>query len=223
VALETKTVVAQIDSVLNRAGIAPGTSATRASFRELGDAQLTRLSTSWLSAIERLSPPGSAYPEQARDEVANRGVASATTLTILAGMLQALRDDYEAGFVVSLAELVHADVFGDFLEMAAELLEKNYKDGAAVITGSVLEEHLRKLAARQGVATTTSGGGVKKASSLNDELVKTGAYNKIEQKSVTAWLGLRNNAAHGSYGEYSKEQVALMMEGVRTFLIAHPA
>ena len=31
------------------------------------------------------------------------------------------------------------------------------------------------------------------------------------RENVTAWLGLRNKAAHGQYGEYQKEQVALMI------------
>ena len=39
-------------------------------------------------------------------------------------------------------------LFADFLEMASELQRKGFKDAAAVIAGSTLEEHLRKLATK---------------------------------------------------------------------------
>jgi uncharacterized protein (DUF2164 family) len=59
-------------------------------------------------------------------------------------MLQAHRQDYEAGYLQSVVELVHADIFADFLEMADYLLQQGYKDPAAVITGSVFGAHLRE-------------------------------------------------------------------------------
>jgi hypothetical protein len=63
----------------------------------------------------------------------------------LQGVLRALRADYEAGRLQSFQELVHADLFSDFLEMAEYFLQEGYKDPAAVIAGGVLEQHLRKL------------------------------------------------------------------------------
>lgn len=59
----------------------------------------------------------------------------------------------------------------------------------------------------------------KKANLLNDDLVKEGIYNKLDQKSVMAWLDLRNNAAHGKYDEYTKEQVQNMLRGVMDFTV----
>ena len=47
---------------------------------------------------------------------------------------------------------------------------------------------------------------------------KTGKYTVSEQKQVTAWLDLRNKAAHGKYSEYVKQQVGLMLDGVRDFI-----
>ena len=40
---------------------------------------------------------------------------------------------------------------------------------------------------------------------------------------VTAWLDLRNKAAHGHYLEYTKEQVELMLQSVRDFTARCPA
>jgi hypothetical protein len=138
-------------------------------------------------------------------------------LAPLAGILKALRADYDAGNLQSIVELVHADIFADFLEMADYLLQQGYKDAAAVIVGSVLEEHLRKLAQKSGIAVVQSSGAPKKADMINAELAAAVVYSKHDQKSLTAWLDLRNKAAHGKYTEYTTEQVALTLQGVRDF------
>ena len=40
---------------------------------------------------------------------------------------------------------------------------------------------------------------------------------------VTAWLALRNDAAHGNYDEYDHKQVAALIQGVRDFMVRHSA
>ena len=106
--------------------------------------------------------------------------------------------------------------------MADELHAKKYKDAAAVIAGSVLEEHLRKLATANGVAIAT-GGNPKRADTINADLAKVPADNKLVQKQVTAWLGIRNAAAHGEYDKYDHGQVAGLITAVRDFMVRHPA
>ena len=63
----------------------------------------------------------------------------------MGGALTALRPAIGSGYLLSVQELIHADVFADFPEMAQYLLGEGYKDSAAVLIGGVLEEHLRKL------------------------------------------------------------------------------
>jgi hypothetical protein len=139
------------------------------------------------------------------------------------GMLQALRSDYESGYQESVVELIHADIFADFLEMSDYLLRQGYKDPAAVVTGSVLEAHLRKLCDKHLIPVLKPDSTHKKAESLNTELSAAGVYNMLDQKSITAWLDLRNKAAHGKYTDYTKDQVALMLENVRSFVSRVPA
>ncbi len=127
------------------------------------------------------------------------------------------------GYLAKVTELVHADLFSDFLDMADYLLESGYKDPAAVIVRSVLEEHMRKLATKNSLSILKPDGSAKKADSLNAELVGIGAYSKLDQKRITAWLDLRNKAAHGHYSEYVREQVTLMLDGVRDFLLRFSA
>lgn len=137
-------------------------------------------------------------------------------------ILQSLRYEVENGWATTFRSLVTAEVFSDFLEMSKYLLDEKYKDPAAVMIGSVLEEHLRQLCSVHCVdAFTIKGTDIvpKRADLLNADLTKAGAYGVLEQKSVTAWLDLRNRAAHGKYSEYTIEQVQLMYQGVLDFIM----
>ena len=71
--------------------------------------------------------------------------------------------------------------------------------------------------------TSAKGVRPKKADLLNSDLAKSNVYSKLDLKNVTAWLDLRNNAAHGKYDEYTREQVAVMISGIRDFLTRNPA
>ncbi len=143
-------------------------------------------------------------------------------LSVGMGIITAAREEIEGGWLRSTRGLISAEIFGDFLEMAHHLLEEGYKDAAAVVAGSALEEHLRHLADASGVPSTVDRGGreaPKKADQLNSDLAAAKVYSKLEQKNVTAWLGIRNSAAHGEYGEYEQSHVSLMVEGIRQFII----
>lgn len=137
-------------------------------------------------------------------------------------ILESIKFEIQNGWLTDLKKLISAEVFSDFLEMSNYLLEENYKDPAAVMIGSVLEEHLRQLCKQSGIETeiikpnkTIS----KKADQMNIELCKAGVYGMLEQKSITFWLDLRNKAAHGKYSEYNIEQVRLMSQGVLDFIV----
>jgi len=136
-------------------------------------------------------------------------------------ILRAIKKELENDWFLSIQQLVSASIFSDFLEMSMYLLDQGYKDAAAVMIGSVLEEHLRLLCRNYSIDVTILKHGVpvpKSADAINAELVKAGAYGVLEQKNVTAWLDLRNKAAHGRYSEYTRELVELMYHGVLIFL-----
>jgi hypothetical protein len=143
------------------------------------------------------------------------------------GLAKTIKYEVENGEFETFEELLNANLFSDFLEMAEHLLEENYKDPSAVLIGSVLEEHLRKLCSKNSLplefANAKGDLKPKKADTLNSDLMTAGIFTKLDQKSVTAWLDLRNKAAHGHYSEYTKEQVALFLQSVRDFLTRFPA
>jgi hypothetical protein len=138
------------------------------------------------------------------------------------GILRAIKDEINGGWFFTTKGLVSAELFSDFLDMAEYLLSEGYKDAAAVIIGSVLEEQLRQLCQKNSLPIEVDKNGkmIKlKADALNSSLCSTNVYNKLDQKSVTAWLDLRNKAAHGLYNEYTLDQVRQLIEGVINFIV----
>lgn len=185
---------------------------------DLSDVDLTELHTTVVAAADSLSPPGSAHQRNVEAALRNRNRSQ--QVAELVGVLRALRAAYVGGYLATFTQLVRAEVFDDLLSMAEYLLDQGYKDPAAVVAGGVLEEHLRKLCERHGIALVDEKGNPKAASKLNGELAGLAgkeAYGKLDVKSVTAWIDLRNSAAHGHYHEYNAEQVKLMIRGVRDF------
>lgn len=138
-------------------------------------------------------------------------------LSQMLGVARSVMHDLEAGLLEDFKTLVQADIFSDFLEMGEYLLEGGYKDAAAVIIGSVLEDGLRKIAERNGVPTVNDSGKSLTIDPLNSELAKRDIYSKLHQKQITSWAHIRNKAAHGEFGEYTKEQVQMMLLFVQNF------
>ena len=144
-------------------------------------------------------------------------------LLFIIGTVIALRSDLNNGYLKSISEIVQSEVFSDYLEMAEHLLQEGYKDPSAVLIGSTLEVHLRELCIANDVSIETLNCKekliAKKADVMNADLAKLNAYSGAYQKLITAWLGYRNSAAHGKYSDYSAEEIKLMLQGVRQFIL----
>jgi hypothetical protein len=138
------------------------------------------------------------------------------------GVLRAAKDDIESGWLGHRDLLVTADAFGSLLEQADYLLGQGFENPAAMLAGAVLESTLRKMCEVRDVRTDKQD----KIGTLNDKLAKhhkPPAYSSMYHKQVIAWADLRNNADHGHFGEYGREQVAAMIAGVREFAARHLA
>ena len=182
------------------------------------DAPMTGFRSAALSFIDRTY--GSGHPHQEQFQKSCRGHYRSNAEAAIA-ILEAIAEEIAGGWLSSIKSLISAELFADFLEMSKHLLESGYKDPAAVMTGSVLEEHLRQLCNKHSVQFEDEKDGkqiARKADRLNAELAKINAYSKLDQKLVTAWLDLRNNAAHGKYEAFPAEQVTQMLAGVTEFM-----
>lgn len=191
---------------------------TQSKYREVDEVKFVELRSSALSFILSLYGGKHPYFISFHSRVTANKVYN---VDYAKGYLTAIKAEIENGWLNNIKGLVSAEIFTDFLEMAEHLLEEKYKDPAAVIIGSVLEEQLRRLCVKNTIDIEENKSGKlvpKKANTLNDELAKGNVYNKLDQKSVTSWLDLRNKAAHGKYDEYTIEQVKIMYSGVLDFI-----
>jgi hypothetical protein len=188
---------------------------------DIGETAIRDLQTRCFAAIQRAAGIDSIYYKKA-SEIGETNTHVYDHVAGQVGVVKSLLSDIRNGFLKSLEEIIHGDLFADFLEMAEHLTDNGYKDAAAVIAGSTLESHIRQLCAKFALPIAAGGKPIK-ADTLNADLVKASAYTKLDQKNVTAWFDLRNNAAHGHYTSYDAKQVSLMIAGIRDFITRHPA
>jgi hypothetical protein len=175
------------------------------------------------AAIVRIVGDNSEYYKDTDAILKRTNINEGKKLRHIIGTITALKSDLENDYLRSFAEIIQSEVFSDYLEMAEHLLNEGYKDPAAVLVGSTLEVHLRELCIYNGIeieSTNHKGKLIpKKANLMNSDLAKAQAYSSTYQKQIIAWLGIRNSAAHGKYSEYTKEEISLMLQGIRQFIL----
>lgn len=171
-----------------------------------------------LSFIERVY--GADHPHYVEfDQTTNANYLSCVEGGV--SILRAIQSEIAGGWLFTIKGLIAAELFADFLDMAEHFIECGYKDPAAVMIGGVLEEHLRQLASKNTLPTcdlVDDKQVPRKADRLNADLGHAGVYTKLDQKAITAWLDLRNKAAHGKYDEYNLEQVRNLLRNVSEFM-----
>ena len=129
------------------------------------------------------------------------------------GVLEAARSDFEAGLLFDMRALISAELLGDFLAQSEALLAAGYHIPAASLAGAVLEDTLRQLCRRRGIALPTKT----KIDALNADLARDGAYDKLVQKRIVAMADIRNNADHGHFDKFNDDDVADMVKWLGRF------
>ena len=148
-----------------------------------------------------------------------------TALGYIKGILQGLKDDYENGFLDNLEEQIVANISADYMTQVEGLLHEGQPGQhdhvpGAVLCGAVLEDALRRLCDRQTpqVPTDKPNGRPKALNALIQDLQKANAFNKLKADQLRAWAKIRNSAAHGKFNEFNRNDVDLMVNGVKNFL-----
>ncbi len=190
------------------------------SYYALNIRQIPQLCLRLKQTLLDMSPRGSEYWNYA---ASFSGPFRAISVGNLYGALKSLREDYANGFLSGFNEMVDTELFADILEQAEYLLSQGYFRASAVVAGVALESHLRKLAEKNSIPITTDEGKYIKADSLNGDLLKNTVIDKTMHKSVTSWLGLRNDAAHPDTKEISEGLLEPMIAGIRVFVEKYPA
>ncbi len=86
------------------------------------------------AAVSRIAGVNSTYVRHV-EEILKFDDFVGFRLGMLQGVAQGLLEDANNGMLTSLEELIHADIFASFLEMADQLVSIGYMDEAAVIAG----------------------------------------------------------------------------------------
>ena len=133
------------------------------------------------------------------------------------GILQAVLEDIDQGFIETVRQLIAAELFYDFFEQAEHLLESGYKAPAASLAGAVLENGLRSIAHRNGIQVREK----EDLSTLNKKLADKEVYNRLVQRKAQVWTDVRNLADHGKFDEFSEKDVRNLIEGAQSFLADH--
>jgi hypothetical protein len=187
----------------------------------MSEQNATRILTRSQNLIKKMSEKDSPYIQEA-EFIYKENWSTSYKAEVIIGVLLALKDELTIGSLNSVSELVRGELFENFLEMAEYLASEGYKDASAVIAGSSLEAHLRRLANKHNVEIEIIEEGkkprYKKAETINQDLYKIKVYSSLDQKQITAWLELRNNAAHGNYSAYAINQVIQFIEWTKDFI-----
>jgi hypothetical protein len=141
------------------------------------------------------------------------------------GQILGLYSDFKSGMLENISRMVEANVAADYLGQAEHLLTEgkpgNYDHvPAAVLTGAILEDALRRLCQRQNppIDVDKPNGEPKTLNPLIDDLKRVGLYNELKAKQLRTWAATRNHAAHGEFTEFSRQDVEQMLAGVQNFL-----
>ena len=147
------------------------------------------------------------------------------TVGKLQGIAENLLRDYEKNYLFNIEETIDEYIFTDILEQAKYLLSNKLVRASAIIAGVALESHLRKLATKNNIPTIKDDGSYVKAEKLNEDLKGADVYDPTYLKFVTAWLDLRNKAAHPNDPEIDKkgDLVEAVISGIGTFILKFPA
>jgi len=128
--------------------------------------------------------------------------------------LDAIAKALAKGRLATVDEIVSADVLGDLLEHAEELLKAKFNLAAAIILRAVLEERLRKLCGSNGCMPT----GVKPTiENFKQALYGANVIDKIVMKDIDWMASVGNSAAH-NLPEYRDADVPQFFQHVTTFL-----
>lgn len=144
--------------------------------------------------------------------------------------LRGIKSDFENGFLENLTLAIEAEIAADYMGQAEQLLAEGKIDKydyvpAAVLSGAVLEKALRTFCKEQNppVKTINSKGEPLTLTPLIEGLKKVDFFKETTAKQLKAWAGIRNDAAHGNFENFSRTDVEAMIQGIKIFLARYMA
>jgi len=173
---------------------------------------------SGLSLLSRIFGNRSEYYQSFKSEVTSPG-AGRTKRGL--GILSAATADLQDNWVETTKGAISAEILTDFLTMAKNHLEAGNLQSAAILTGAVTEEHLRRLCLANEISIVnrqSSAATAKKPLQLTGEAYKKKLYDRQLHKKIISWLQLCAEANHNTGSEISEKLTAEMITSVGRFL-----
>lgn len=132
---------------------------------------------------------------------------------ILRGTIEAVRH----GLLNDIRTEILLDIQADFLSAAQTALESGAKDVAASLSAVVLEDSVKRLAAKHGLDDLIN----KEFSVVVIGLFGAGVITKTTKGSLLAHRDLRNSALHAQWHEVSPEAVQALLYLLPVFIEQH--
>ncbi|MGK2739757.1 hypothetical protein ACSHT0_02595 [Tepidicaulis sp. LMO-SS28] len=126
-----------------------------------------------------------------------------------AAILQAAKTRFESS-LYDIRQIVQADLFDSELSAARELLKNKFHRAAGIVSGVILEKHLKQVCSDHGIIIK------KKNPSISDlnELLKSNEVIAIPQWRHVSFLSdIRNICGHDKDSEPTMEQVKDLIDG----------
>ncbi|MDD5712260.1 MAG: hypothetical protein PHY31_05805 [Smithellaceae bacterium] len=133
------------------------------------------------------------------------------------GLLKGTKSNLESGLIDDLKSKVLIDIKSDFIESANNLLSEGEKDSAAVLACIVLEDSIKRLAAKFNVNKAKD----KELNVAAGALLRAGVIEKSTNQSIQNFKNLRNAALHAQWEEVSVESVTLLLTFLPMFIEKH--
>lgn len=143
--------------------------------------------------------------------------ASLHSLEQIEGILEGTRSNLEAGLLEDLTSKILMDLKADFLSTSQQLMEEGQKDPAAVLACVVLEDSLKRLAAKHRIDSLSD----KEMSVVAGSLLAKGIIEKTTNQSIQSFKALRNAALHAQWSEVSVESLKLLLVFLPPFIEKH--
>src|SRR3954467_5064926 len=171
-----------------------------------------RWRTNALTLMDQIIPKQSAHRNAVRliGNIQNKKDSLEWGISFLTG----IKDDFEHGILDDLSLQVEAEIAGDYMGQAEQLLTEGQPGKfdhvpAAVLAGAVLEKALRALCVKQvpPIDILNHKGEQKTMTPLIEELKRANVILETKAKQLRGYAGIRNDAAHGDFDKFSRHDV----------------
>ena len=134
------------------------------------------------------------------------------------GVLKSAEEEFNLGFTHEITHILSVEFFDSVLDQSKELLNKGFKDPAAILGRVVIENTLKDLCERNNIHYADGEG----ASKYNEKLKDAAVFTLPQFKLCRTYIETGNDAAHGDFDKYTQEDVKKMLDYIEnTLLVLH--